>query len=382
MKKILIVGDAGRHMHRWLSNVASVLPDNLKFVFFCCSQIATEFDGVERVFYGAKIPFSSLLKKIPKIRGFVSLLEYKIGLRHVLSEDKYIGIIIHQPSTWQLPIVKFAKKFNLRVILTPWGSDVLRIPHSSDVKMSKMFELADFFTSNIPSFANQYISRYHIKKEKMIFAGFGSEVYDIVDNMRGVYSKPELASFLSIPFANYYVACGYTAQRAQNHLLMVNALGKNRDILPPETLLLFQFTYGNNKDYSYINEIKQACEGYGLRYFFLTDYLSNEKIAKYRLLADLFIHIQPTDAANASLQEYLLAGSDCINGSWLKYPQLEEYGLPYYICPKLEDLSEVIRNVLLKKEKRVLVKQELRNHILEGSWKIQKKYWIDFLKNI
>ena len=382
MKIILVVGGTGRHMHRWLYYVSSVLSADIELDFFCTSKGGSNFIGVNNVYKADNSTLSYIVKGIPKIRGYVNIYENKKGLLKVIKGKPYTAMIVHQPEVWELSSVRFAKQHNIKVILTPWGSDVLRIPHSYDKEMSEIFNIADHFTTNLPYFAEQYTTRYNVNRTKMVYAGFGSEVFDYIELYKGKFSKSELAKALSIPQSDYYIACGYTAQRAQNHLLMVEALGQNKDLLPLNAILMFQFTYGNNKDYDYIREIKNRCAKYGLTCIFLTNYLSNEDMAKYRLLADLFIHIQPTDAANASLAEFLLAGCDCINGGWLSYPQLEKYGNPYYICPKLEDLSKVIKNVFLKKEKRIYLPEEIKDAILQGSWKIQKKYWAAILNSL
>ena len=161
---------------------------------------------------------------------------------------------------------------------------------------------------------------------------------------------------------------------------MVEALGENKDYLPKDTVLLFQFTYGNNTDISYQHEIAGLCEKFGLKYKFFTSYLSNEDMAKYRLLCDLFLHLQPTDAANASLHEFLLAGTQVINGKWLHYPKLEAEGLPYHICESLEELASVLHSFFSNELSERLISEKLSNSILLGSWSIQKKNWVKVLQ--
>ena len=78
----------------------------------------------------------------------------------------------------------------------------------------------------------------------------------------------------------------------------------------------------------------------------LDKYLSDSQMACLHLITDLFIHLQVTDLANSYIMEAVYAGTKIINGSWLHYPILEEYGTPYILCDKIEDLPEKLCSVI------------------------------------
>lgn len=376
MKRILIIGRANYHMQRWCRYVIPEWEGDAFFDLFCISKKIIHFEGVNNV-YGNDIPsfIIKILMRIPKLKGLIATRLCLKKIKSLIIKNNYHTLILHQPESWQRSITIQAKKSGCRIIITPWGSEVLRCSAKQRKSISEMFALADGVTCNIQGFKDQLMSLYKFDEKKIISAGFGSEILDLIPKIKEKFNKHKVAQELGIPDASYYIACGYTAQRGQKHLEMVEALIKNRDVLPKDTILLFQFTYGNNKDKIYQNEIAASCESGKLRYHFITTYLSNEDMAKFRLLIDLFIHIQPTDAGNSSLQEFLLAGSQCVNGKWLVYPKLEQDGLPYHICESVEQLFRTLNQFFTGVLPRLSLSKKTEEVILEGAWSRQKEYW-------
>ena len=178
--------------------------------------------------------------------------------------------------------------------------------------------------------------------------GAGSETISSIIKLKGNSTRELMSYELGIPVSNYNICCGYNAQRAQRHKEMLQALADNREYLPSGYQILIPLTYGEGKQQLF-GELKKLSEGLSLNTVFFTDYMTADQVAYLRLVTDLFIHVQTTDAANASLQEFLLAGSACINGKWLSYPYLESDGIPYYQCDDIAHLGHDVHNALLKK---------------------------------
>lgn len=62
-------------------------------------------------------------------------------------------------------------------------------------------------------------------------------------------------------------------------------------------------------------------------YSIIEDFLSEEQVSALRLIGDVFIQLQTTDALSASTQEHIYAGARVIVGSWLPYSFLLENGV-------------------------------------------------------
>ncbi len=379
INSVLVIGGKSRHMHRWMSYVSSALPKDI-YLDILCIDGRVQFSGARHSFYPEPINrVTEIMRRIPKVRAIVMIWEIKRTAYKLIENGNYSAIIIQQPTPFMGEIVRKARGSNLKVVLTPWGSDLLRISSFSQKLMTRLFERAHYVTSNAPSFYLKFQEMFKVDSSKLVNVGFGSEILDDISRLKGVYSKDELANQLSIPSFDYYIACGYNGDSAQRHLLMIDSIAKNKQLLSPRTLLLFQFTYGDSTGGVYKQDIIRECEKHQLQYFFITDYISNEKMAMFRLLIDLFIHIQPTDAANASLQEYLLADTLCINGRWLQYPQLEEFGYPYIICNSPDELPYVLKRVFNGELDKPDISERTLDRIARHSWNVQKNSWAEFI---
>ena len=379
-KRILVIGTSTFHMRRWFHYVTPVLPKDIKVDMYVTVNNATAdmFEGAEHVYETNKAPLILRpLLHIPKVRGKLTRLKSYQTLKRIISERHYDVINIHQllPPTYEY--TKIAKRNGIKIVLTPWGSDVLRCPWYRKSNLKKAFQLADCVTYNLERFSEKYISMYDVNPDRMFFAGFGSEIFDLIPQYKGKYTKKEMASNVGIPYADYYITCGYMASHAQRHKQIIESLGVNKDFIPKNSLLLFPFTYGDGRNESYMSELRKLCDSYGLQCHFVTEYLTNEQMAMFRCVADLFIHIQPTDAASASLAEYLLANVQVINGKWLDYPHLEKDGMPYHLCNSLEDLPAIVGRYLKGELPRRGISEGVREDLMKGAWSQQKKYWKD-----
>lgn len=384
-KRILVIGTATFHMRRWFHYVIPILPDDIVVDMLVTSKDATAdmFEGADNVFYKRETPkMLRPLLKIPKIRGLVLIHDLKKTMEAIVEEREYYAVNIHQLFGDTINYVKVAKSHGMKVVLTPWGSDVLRCPKYQVPIIKKMFRLADYVTSNLPLFSEKYINLYNVHPNKMLYAGFASEIFDLIPEIKGKYSKSEMADKIGIPVADYYIACGYMADQAQRHKLMIESLGMNSDLIPKNAMLLFPFTYGNGRNEIYMSELKELCDKYNLKCHFVTDYLTNEQMAMLRIIADLFIHIQPTDAASASLVEYLQAGVQVINGKWLDYPNLEKDCIPYHVCEDLESLPELLKNFFEGKLKYRFLSDTIQMGLKKRGWSSQKYYWKDIFCQI
>lgn len=322
-----------------------------------------------------------ITKKIPVIRVIVLVLCQMVLFFKVLLKHKYDLINVHNLPFYSIGYVLIAKICRVPVMLTPWGSDVLRVPVFFKFLLKCSFRYCTYVSGPPIDFTKKIQSIYGYKAEKLVCLKCGSETISAMKDYT-VKGKLELANALKIPRANYYITCGYTASHAQNHIDMICAIAANKMFLPTGTLLLFPFSYGADKCQKYVNELRDLCHKNSLECVFITDYLPVSDVAKLRYVSDLFIHIQPTDAYSASLREYLLSGCLCINGGWLKYPTLELYGKPYIVCDSIGDLAVVLKKIFTGNYNKPILADEIRREILSDSWDNVIKEWVDFYENI
>ena len=384
-KRILIVGSWGiAHVCRFLDVLCRNKESDLVIDSF-----DPRFDdnqgnecGVDNVF---RISSSIIERRIYSIRKVGTYLKIKAELKtfeKILVGNKYDLVNIHFLPKYSEKYVKIAHRNGVKIMLTPLGSDVLRISDLFLPSLQRAFNKTDFVSAKfITGFCSQVKELFNVSGLKMIDLGYGSETISCIVENKDKCTKQELAACLNIPICDYYITCGYNASKAQRHHLMIDGIIANKVNLPPNTAIVIPLTYGSDKEVIKQSILTQI-EGTGLNVVFLTSFMTTEQVAALRLITDLFIHIQTTDAYNASLQEFILADTTCINGAWLRYPSLQKYGSPYYECESLEDLPQLLSNILLARTNPISIHPSILTEIKSNSWSNRIKGWIQFYNNM
>ena len=136
-------------------------------------------------------------------------------------------------------------------------------------------------------------------------------------------------------------------------------------------------TYGN-KDADYENQLQATGKDLVCDVIFFYDFMSSEDTARLRRVADIFIHAQPTDAFSATVQEFLYSGTIVLNGSWLRYNELNNNGVEYYEFDKIENipilLMETIKDIDRLKERMQLNTERIYKI---SSWEANANTWLD-----
>ncbi len=385
-KKILIVsGGTSKHIRRFLHNLSAVCGETISFDLYAYAKFDNEdiCDLEAKKVYTTKA--GSLIRKLirlPKIGIVFSIMAQCHTLSSILKKNHYNLVNIHQLPFYSYCFVRIAHQNNIQVMLTPWGSDVLRVSKIYIPSLRKAFDIAQLVSGDLTvGFTQKVMKIFSIQKEKIVNLGYGSDVISSILALKGKFTREQLENKLGIPKAEYYITIGYNANRSQRHLTILRAIVNNKDILPPNYRLIIPLTYGTDKDLI-IKKVRKICEEENLNAVLLTHYLTTEQVACLRLITDLFIHIQPTDAYNASLQESLLAGAQCINGKWLEYPTLETHGIPYHVCENLETLSMLISEIVQNKVTPKTLHPETETLIIEQAWDKKIKKWVEFYQNL
>lgn len=326
--------------------------------------------------YAGKRHAFSVLYKIPKIRTFLWNIDIYWGFHKwiKLQKEKYDVINLH----YLLPIFKHCISDLSRgantVLLSPWGSDVLRVKKRTLKKLMILVKRMDYVSCDKAQirFQNDIADLLHVSENKWIHLGFGTEMIDVI-NRSTQFTREQAKEKMGLS-AYYIVVCGYNGHKAQNHLKIIEAIATKKECLPKNLLLLFPMTYGGEEPY--MAHVEKKIKSYGFSYQILRHYLSNENLLLVRKCADIFIHAQETDANSGTLAEYLLCRTKIINGSWLAYPHREKYGKPYYEFDHFDQLGKLMVQVYHTRES--LIDDRLVLEIAQMGWEKMGKQWVDF----
>lgn len=368
-KRILIIGNShDRHLTRFVRGLRrmqvhyaiDILDVSMKQFF---SESSSLYDGV----YLIKRTHPSWMYKTPVLKELVKLRDTRKIFRKIAGQYEVFNI---QYVTLQACLlVKYIHRTNAKLITSPWGSDVYRMPNSRRKLVQKVFNCSDYVAvMPYTKFGEDVKRMFNVQDSRCVSLCFGSDILDkLAEN---TISKNEAKKQFFGSSDNYVIVCGYNAAKAQNHLKIIDVLKQITIFLPSNALIVLPMTYSKNIDY--MNEVKDKIEQLGIKYIILDSYLEDDEIVKLRKATDLFIHMQTTDAYSSSLHEYLLCGTTIINAEWLRYPELEQEIIPYNLA-SFENLSSVIIECVNKKTK---INNTCLSFVLDSyKWSTQIQSW-------
>lgn len=228
-----------------------------------------------------------------------------------------------------------------KLILSYWGSDLLRVGENKWNFLGKASGLADFVTFDNKDLEIKFKKIYRCKnKVPLKTVLFGLPVLDIIDQMLHDRMRSNIRKKWGVPEYKTVIAVGYNGMPAQQHKKILGVIEKLDDWYKDRIILLLQMSYGGNKTYK--NSVLKTAEKTGCDYIIVRHFLENEEVAELRILTDIFINGQITDAFSGSVCENLFAGTLLINAVWLRYKELEQYGFKYLEFKKFDEINELI----------------------------------------
>lgn len=266
-----------------------------------------------------------------------------------------------------------------KIRITVWGSDFYRQVGGSWSEKKKCFDISDLVIVATSQMRNDFLHTYPNLKDKIRIVNFGLPQLERLDEMLR-NSDPLDASFLEIPKGAIVVTCGYNGIPTQQHLKMIEALTALPQEVKQELYVLFPMTYG--LDANYLSVVKQSIQKMGIPYKILTERLPLDDLLTLRIMTDIAVNIQISDAMSASIQEHLMARNLLIAGNWLPYSVFHENGI-YYRTTSLDHLTN---SVMWAVENYQSVKIFLRNNTEKiyrlSSWKYVAPKQADIYKEL
>lgn len=295
---------------------------------------------------------------------------------------KFDIVTVHFPKRHLAYAYKYLRAMANNLLITPWGSDILRQTSQALCELRSLYQRADYIVTSLTTPLGRKIQEeFNIKEEKFVGNFFGSDVIEYAVKYGDSISQEDAKRRFGLS-DRYVISCGYNRKVPQRHKVIIDAIDQVRSQLPENLTLVFPMTYANPRtDYDYVQELKQMCQDKQLPAVFVTDFLNIEDVYKLRKCTDMFVHIQTTDASSGSVMEYILCKKKIVHGSWIKYEELEAYKpLFYYPVDRLEDLGKVI--VKAYNSNGIDIPQGVIDYIKSGSWEVREAMMNDFFMSI
>jgi len=238
-------------------------------------------------------------------------------------------------------LLKYLMKSKL--ILSYWGSDLFRVNRKELTAQGKYVRHADFITFDNIDLEIEFkkICRKKIPSKVVLF---GLPVLDIIDKTSRKMADEDIRRQWGIAKDKIVIAIGYNGIPQQQHKKVLSAISKLDKQYKEKVVLLLQMSYGGSKEYrkAVINAVKKT----GYEYIVIQHFLSNDEVAELRIITDIFINAQTTDAFSGSVCEYLFANTMLINAKWLRYKEFEKYNFQYLEFQCFNEIPLLISQVM------------------------------------
>lgn len=257
--------------------------------------------------------------------GLISKVVRKLSGRRIVKTiiNRYGLVDFHAFSECYLPLMKYCVKHRIQYDITLWGSDIMRANERSVKRKEFGFSFCRYIkaSDNLQRVVTEKYQQRFDDKYRTVY--FGSNGFEDIEGALKAF--PDINSMKSafIPEAmgRIVMTCGYNGSPAQNHLRILNETEKLPTDILGRIFLLIPLTYGATE--SYVRDVREALTKVGVPYALFTNRLSSDSIAIIRLVSDIVVNMQETDAFSASLREHLYCGNVLIVGDWLDYVQLD-----------------------------------------------------------
>ncbi|MBR1514739.1 MAG: hypothetical protein IJ622_10675 [Bacteroidales bacterium] len=312
------------------------------------------------------VPYTGAIKN-KRIRKFIGLWRF-VKKFVSLSRESYDFVNIHYPTPRVHHAIFWIKRMTKNVIVTPWGSDVLRVEKESLIKkLKKIYNAATcVFVDPESQLGKEVVAKFECDPKKILPICWGLEFVDFIKESRPVETVEESKARFGLE-DRYVVTCGYNSRLAQRHEAIVDAVAKVKEDLPENLTLLFPFTYGRLPWTGYDRWILDKCSQYEIKGAVISEFLNNKDMYLLRNATDMFVHVQTTDAASACVMQYILCNKKIVHGSWMKYNELEQFKpLFYYPVDCIEDLPNVL--LMAYQSDPIQIPQGVIDTIMSKGW--------------
>lgn len=272
-----------------------------------------------------------------------------------------------------LYLIPFLKKNFLKIFLSFWGSDLFRQKKAVLSIMQPLFSICNsitFETEEMVSFFKKNVSTKYNTKLRIV--GHGSTV---IENIKNISSEcvEVFRNKWGIPSDKKNIVIGYNGFRAQQHIRAIESIYRAQ-INPNDILIILPWTYGN-EDVAYRAEVEASLSG-KFQYLFIDKFLTDDEVSALRVVTDILIQIQTTDALSSSMLETLYAGNQVITGSWLPYESAINDGVTLNLVDEPKDVGEKLKEILNANVNQEQIKRnkEIIYDIL--SWESGIRNWI------
>ena len=150
------------------------------------------------------------------------------------SKGKKFDIInVHFPNRYMSCVVNYLRGMSNNIVISPWGSDLLRRDAISLKRLKLFYEKADYITlkaapaSELGPLGKIVQEDFKIDTKKMVGGFWGSDIIDFAIKNGDLISQEDAKDRFGLS-GQYVITCGYNRQEAQQHKAIIAAIDQKR----------------------------------------------------------------------------------------------------------------------------------------------------------
>jgi glycosyltransferase involved in cell wall biosynthesis len=263
--------------------------------------------------------------------------------------------------------IDFIKRREVKILATLFGSDFYRSSQEELHIQRKIYETADIVVIG-PNMKPDFDKQFPGFSNKTIFNQFGSKRLDIIAEIAQQNNKHSLRKKYGIPDQKIVVTVGYNAKPEQQHLIFLKQIKSLDTNYKNKLFILLPLTYGK-EDVVYNDKLTKSLSELNIEYKCIENRLTDDELAETKIISDITVNLQTTDALSSSIKEAFVAGDILLVGDWLPYSIYKNLGA-YFVTASLYEFKNKIIDIIDSFDS---YKNECRNNteiILKfASWK-------------
>lgn len=282
-----------------------------------------------------------LIARLPGFRGLISSRFRNRALLKLSESHDIIDIHFFSPAYDQL--IEELGRRGKAVKITIWGSDFFKADKLRREEQGKLYKHVRIIQLETREISREFLEVYPELEDRVRIAHFGIVQLDLIDQLLQKGSAATYKKELEIPGGRMLVSCGTNRSMGHQHLKMLESFERLAPGLQEQVYLIIPMTYGG--ELSYMETVRQKAESLGIPYRILDSFLSLDELCKYRIVSDMLLTIQESDALSSALQEHLYTGEHLIAGDWLPYQVLKDHQV-FFTSTSMESLDEVLTDAI------------------------------------
>ena len=283
----------------------------------------------------------SYLAVIPRLRGLINTFFREKAMERLA--ENYSIIDIHFFSPIYDRLIPELRRRSKKIKITIWGSDLYRVDSKRREEQRVIYHMVDIIQIETTQISNDFLKYFPEFESKIRIAHFGIIQLDIISRLVRKTSYNFYRRELKLPEEKIILTCGTNGSEGHQHLKMLDCIDGLSAEIKEKLFLVIPMTYGGSK--SYIAKVHKKVKSMSLPYRLPDSYLSLKDLCQYRIISDITLTIQVSDALASAIQEHIYAGDILIAGDWLPYGVLNDNGV-FYLTTSIELLSDTITNTV------------------------------------